>query len=53
MTKKGRINTFLVLRLTGATITSLGFYLIAFNYTIIGAVFIGIGGILMAIGGST
>ena len=50
--KQGKIDALLALRLIGATISAVGFYLAAFNKQILGAVLIGLGGILMAIGGS-
>lgn len=50
--RQDKIDVLLTLRLTGATISTVGFYLAAFNKQILGAVLIGLGGILMAIGGS-
>ena len=52
MKKKGQIKTGLFLRLVGATLTSIGFYFVAFNQSVIGAILVGIGGIMMALGGA-
>ena len=49
MKKKGKINLSSV-KLIGATLGAIGFYLTAFDFRIVGAVFIGFGGVLLAIG---
>ena len=51
--KTGKVDTPLLLRLIGATLSSVGFYLVAYNKQVLGAIFIGIGGVLIALGGST
>ncbi len=48
--KQGKIYPALGLRLVGATLGAVGLYLTAFQYNILGAVLLGIGGILLAIG---
>lgn len=53
MKKQGKFNYPLILRLSGATIASIGFYLTALNHPIVGASLIGLGGILLAVGGAT
>ncbi|MBS3150762.1 hypothetical protein J4443_00055 [Candidatus Woesearchaeota archaeon] len=49
MDKEGKINIHSI-KLIGATLGAIGFYLIAFDFKIIGAILIGLGGILLAIG---
>lgn len=53
MNKKGKTDMSVILRLSGATIASIGFYFTALNNPIVGASLIGIGGVLLAIGGAT
>ena len=50
--KKAKLDSALFLRLVGATFSALGFYFVAFNKQLTGAVLIGLGGVLMALGGS-
>ena len=50
MDKDGKLNLF-VLRIIGAVIGSLGFFLIAYQRTILGTALIGIGSVLIAAGG--
>lgn len=52
MTKNKKMSLGLVLRIAGAGVGSAGLFLTAFGKTIIGAVLIGVGGILIAIGQS-
>ena len=50
MNKKAKINLF-TLRIIGAAIGSIGFFLIAYQKTIIGTALVGIGSVLIAAGG--
>jgi len=50
--KKAAMDIGLTMRLVGATFGAIGFYLMAFNKPIIGATLLGIGGVLLAAGGS-
>jgi len=49
--RTGKIYPSFGLRLIGATQGAIGLYLTAFQYNIIGAVLLELGGILLAIGG--
>ena len=50
MNKFGKIDLF-TLRIIGAVIGSIGFFLIAYQKTILGTALIGIGSVLIAAGG--
>ena len=50
MIKSGRLSPF-GLRIIGAIIASIGFFLIAYRQTIIGTSLVGIGSLLIAAGG--
>jgi len=50
MKKRGELFTPFTLRITGAIIASIGFFLIAYQKTIIGTSLIGIGSVLIAAG---
>ncbi|MBI2671539.1 hypothetical protein HYX16_01255 [Candidatus Woesearchaeota archaeon] len=50
MDKKAKFNSF-ILRILGAAIGSLGFFLIAYQKTILGTALVGIGSVLIAAGG--
>ena len=52
MDQKGKVDVPIILRLSGATIASIGFYFTALNKPIVGASLIGIGGVLLAVGGA-
>ncbi len=49
MNKIGKINASSV-KLIGAILGAIGFYLTAFDFRVVGAIFIGLGGVLLAIG---
>ncbi len=49
MSRIGKINLSSV-KLIGATLGAIGFYLTAFDFKVLGAVLIGLGGVLLAIG---
>ena len=51
MGKLGKIDVGFVLRLIGALLASIGFFLTALKQPIFGAIFIGFGGVLIALGG--
>ncbi|MEK6835356.1 MAG: hypothetical protein AABX61_03780 [Nanoarchaeota archaeon] len=48
--KKGELSTLFILRIIGAIIASLGFFLIAYQRTITGTALVGIGSVLIAAG---
>mgnify|MGYP001599876760 CR=1 FL=1 len=48
--KKGELFTLFTIRIIGAIIASIGFFLIAYQKTIIGTSLIGIGSVLIAAG---
>ncbi len=48
--KEGKISVGFAIRLTGALIGAIGFFLLAFQYPIIGTTLIGIGSVLIAAG---
>ena len=50
MNKRGTFLTPLSIRLTGAVIGSVGFFLIAYNNTIFGTALVGVGSLLIAVG---
>lgn len=50
MKKKGLLFTPFVLRIIGAIIASIGFFLVAYQMTIFGTTLIGIGSVLIAAG---
>lgn len=50
MDKKGIMSTGLLIKLIGAIVGSIGFFFTVFGRTIIGASFIGLGGVLLALG---
>ena len=50
---QGKIDVTLLLRLVGATIGAVGFYLTAFQQPVVGAALIGVGGVLLALGGTS
>ena len=50
MNKKAKINPF-TLRIIGVVVGSLGFFLIAYQKTILGTALVGIGSLLIASGG--
>ena len=52
LNKKAKLDSALFLRLVGATFSALGFYFVAFNKQLTGAILIGLDGVLMALGGS-
>jgi len=51
MRKQGKLDVSLTLRLIGATLASIGFFLTALKQPIFGAIFMGIGSVLIALGG--
>ncbi len=52
MDKSGKVvlSTGLLIKLIGALVGSLGFFFTALNRTIVGAAFVGFGGLLLALG---
>ncbi len=50
MDKKGTSLTPMSIRIIGAVIGSAGFFLIAYNNTIIGTALVGVGSLLIAVG---
>jgi len=50
MQKKGKIMSLFILRIIGAIIGSIGFFLLAYNQTILGTALVGIGSLLIAVG---
>ncbi|MEK6951029.1 MAG: hypothetical protein AABX13_04880 [Nanoarchaeota archaeon] len=50
MNKRAGISTGLLVKLIGAVVGSIGFFFAAFGRTIVGAAFIGLGGVLLALG---
>ena len=50
MNRKGVMSTGLLIKLIGAVVGSVGFFVSAFGRTIPGAVLIGLGGVLLAVG---
>ena len=50
MNKIGNLNQFTI-RIIGAIIASIGFFLIAFQRTILGTALVGIGSVIIAAGG--
>lgn len=50
MDKKGTFLTPFSIRITGAVIGSAGFFLIAYNNTILGTALVGVGSLLIAVG---
>ena len=50
MNKKGKIITGFTLRIIGAILGAAGFFLLAYQYTILGTTLIGVGSVLIAAG---
>ncbi|MEK6900744.1 MAG: hypothetical protein AABX37_00195 [Nanoarchaeota archaeon] len=48
--KEGKVSVGFAVRLIGALIGAIGFFLLAFQYPILGTTFIGVGSILIAAG---
>ena len=48
--KIGKVSLSLGVRLLGATFGAIGLYSTVFQYNVLGAVLLGVGGILMAVG---
>ena len=52
MAKSGKIAMLFVLRMVGAIIGAIGFFLLAYQQSVLGTAFIGIGAFLIAVGES-
>ncbi len=50
MNEKGKVESLFVIKIIGALIGALGFFLLAFRQSILGTALIGIGSLLIAIG---
>ncbi|MBI4143788.1 hypothetical protein HY486_00890 [Candidatus Woesearchaeota archaeon] len=50
MSRKGAVESRFVIRVTGAIIGAIGFFLLAYQRTIIGTALVGIGSLLIAVG---
>ena len=50
MNKKGKIVYLFILRIIGAIVGSIGFFLLTYQRTILGTALIGIGSLIIAVG---
>ncbi|HLC71776.1 MAG TPA: hypothetical protein VJI32_07230 [Candidatus Nanoarchaeia archaeon] len=50
MEKKGAVNYHFIIKIVGAVIGAIGFFVMAFDQTRLGSIFIGIGTIIIALG---
>lgn len=50
MDNKGAISAGMAVKIVGAIVGSIGFFFSAFGRTMVGAAFIGLGGVLLALG---
>lgn len=50
MNKEGKIQIPFTIRIVGALIGAIGFFLLAYNYSVFGTALIGIGSLLIAVG---